>query len=460
MGYFQGRLGIHFSPGGLILKRILSAARGPLRGRVAVPGDKSISHRAALFTLLADGPCRAEGWLESDDTLRSLEAVAALGGRTHRRGRRITITPPDPDSLGSEPLTLDCGNSGTTTRLLCGLLAGWLPVGGPAVTLTGDASLSSRPMARVVDPLRGMGARITYLGQEGRLPLRMEPSVLEGRICDLEVPSAQVKSALLLAGLFADGRTTVRGAGSSRDHTERLLATMGIPVEGFPGSGDLSLDGPLSGRAYRIIVPADPSSAAFFQVGAAILPGSRVLVPDQSLNPGRAGALRVLERAGARVKIGNRRGAPGEEMGDVEVSARALRAFQITPEDVPPLIDELPILAVLATQAAGETVITGAAELRVKESDRIAATARFLRGMGANIVELRDGWRVIGPTPLHGGEPSAPLFVATHGDHRIAMAAGVAALVAAGTTILDDDACVRVSYPEFFVTLDQLLAGS
>lgn len=434
-------------------------AYGPLKGRAHVPGDKSISHRAALFALVADGPCRAEGWLESEDTLRSLEAVATLGGRVRRGRDHIEITPPDPAALPPAPILLDCGNSGTTTRLLCGLLAGWLPEGGPAVTLTGDASLSSRPMARVVDPLRRMGADIAYLGREGRLPLRISPAPLQGRTCDLEVPSAQVKSALLLAGLFAQGRTVVRGGGSSRDHTERLLATMGVTVEGFPGQGDLAVVGPVRGRGYDITVPADPSSAAFFQVGAAILQGSRVLVANQSLNPGRAGALAVIQRAGAGVRISNRRGAPGEEMGDVEVTARALRAFSITREEMPPLIDELPILAVLATQADGETFITGAAELRVKESDRIATTACALYRMGAEIEELEDGWRIFGPTPLEGGEMSAPAIIETGADHRIAMAASVAALVAEGTTILDDDACVGVSYPDFFVTLDQLLAG-
>lgn len=407
--------------------------------------------------LLAHGNCRATGWLESQDTCRSLEAVKALGANVSHENGIIELDPPGLSVLPSGSITLDCGNSGTTTRLLCGLLAGWLPVGGLQVVLEGDASLSSRPMGRVVEPLRSMGADIQYLEKDGHLPLRISGSNLHGAVCSLKVPSAQVKSALLLAAIRAHGRTVVQGAGSSRDHTERLLATMGISVAGFPGSGDLHLEGPLKVGSYDVQVPADPSSAAFFQVAAAMVPGSCLKVENQSLNEGRAGALAVLQRAGACVVISDKRGQPGEEMGEVEVSAQDLKAFRIEGEEIPSLIDELPVLAVLATQAQGETVISGAGELRVKESDRIDAMTVALKKMGADIQELPDGWRINGPTALSGGADESPVIIETVDDHRIAMAMAVAALVSQGATALDDDVCVGVSYPEFFETLDQLL---
>jgi len=410
-----------------------------------------------LFVLLAGGSCRATGWLQSQDTFRSLEAVKTLGAEVSHNNGTIQLNPPEPPDRPTGTIVLDCGNSGTTTRLLCGLLAGWLPVGGLQVVLEGDASLSSRPMGRVVDPLRSMGADIEYLGKDGHLPLRVAGADLQGTLCTLNVPSAQVKSALLLAAINAEGETIIQGAGSSRDHTERLFATMGISVGGFPGTGDLHLSGPLSAGSYNIQVPADPSSAAFFQVAAALVSGSSLTVKNQSLNEGRAGALAVLRRAGAAVEITNRQGAPGEEMGDVEVSAANLNAFRIEEEEIPSLIDELPILAVLATQARGESLITGATELRVKESDRIAAMTVALKKVGADIQELPDGWRITGPTPLTGGSEDSPVVIETVEDHRIAMAMAVAAMISKGTMALDDDACVGVSYPNFFQTLDKLL---
>ncbi len=414
--------------------------------------------------LLAEGPCRASGWLESQDTLRSLGAVASLGAKVSHENGVLQLKPPAPTDLPAGCLTIDCGNSGTTTRLLCGLLAGWLPhwssANGCEIILKGDASLSQRPMGRVVNPLRRMGADIQYLKDDGCLPLRIRGANLTGAVCSLDVPSAQVKSALLLAAMNAIGKTAVQGAGSSRDHTERLFATMGISVGGFPGTGDLSLEGRLSAGNYNIQVPADPSSAAFFQVAAALVPKSVLRVDNQSLNEGRSGALAVLKRVGAAVKISNRQGAPGEVLGHVEVGAADLFAFSIEAGEIPSLIDELPVLAVLATQANGETLITGAAELRVKESDRIAAMTIALNKLGADIEELPDGWRINGPTSLHGGSKDDPVIIETMDDHRIAMALAVAALVSTGTTVLDDDTCVGVSYPNFFQTWNKLLNRS
>lgn len=324
-------------------------------------------------------------------------------------------------------------------RLLLGLLAGWLDRDGAVVRLVGDASLSNRPMARVVDPLRQMGADIEYQGQEGRLPIVVRGARLKGCQSRLKVPSAQVKSALQLAGLFAQGQNIIEGADGVRDHTERLLAVMGSQRQ-----------------AYHITVPRDPSAAAFFQVAAALIPGSSVTVHDLSLNPGRAGALAILHRAGVQVDIQQKVFDPAEPMGSVTTVHDQLQAFTIAEDEVPSLIDELPILAVLATQCTGTTTITGAHDLRVKESDRIAAMTVMLKSLGADITEQPDGWTIIGPTKLQGGSESEPVVVATHGDHRVAMSAAIAALVTEGHVALDDDGCVGVSFPDFFVTLDAL----
>lgn len=425
-------------------------------GKVAVPGDKSISHRAALFGLIAAGPCRAAGWLDSEDTRASLAAVQALGAEVSLTSGVLEITPPQ-EPL-SESLTIDCGNSGTTARLLAGLLAGWLPAGSPRVVLEGDASLSRRPMGRVVEPLRAMGADITWLGEPGRLPIRIRGTELEGVDHHLKIASAQVKSALLLAGLFARGRTTVTGAGGSRDHTELLLNTMGVSCGQDSESARPGVRGPVRPGRFDVRIPGDPSSAAFFQIAAVLVPGSEVTVKDQSINYTRTGALRVLRRAGAEVSIERPNGEPGGELfGDVKVSGNLMKSFTITTSDLPALVDEIPILAVLATQVEGETLITGAAELRVKESDRLAVMANNLKRLGADVVERDDGLKINGPTPLVGGEKGRPVVLKTVGDHRVAMAMAMAALVTTGETVLDDDACVAVSYPYFFQTLDQLL---
>ncbi len=305
-----------------------------------MPGDKSISHRAVLFSLLAGAPCRAAGWLDSQDTRSSLEAVCALGGTATVRAGTLEISPPTHPPSVPEILTIDCGNSGTTVRLLMGLLAGWLDPQGTAVRLIGDTSLSRRPMARVVDPLRKMGADITGEAEEGRLPLVVRGAPLKGCAHELKVPSAQVKSALQLAALFAEGATTIKGADGVRDHTDRLLAVMGPEL-----------------NPYRITVPRDPSAAAFFQVAAALIENSRITVSDLCLNPGRAGALAVLARAGAEVDVEQTVTDPAEPMGRVSVGYHQLKAFTIGADEVPSLVDELPVLAVLATQAEGTTRI-------------------------------------------------------------------------------------------------------
>jgi 3-phosphoshikimate 1-carboxyvinyltransferase len=314
-------------------------------------------------------------------------------------------------------------------------------------------------MGRVIAPLRAMGADIACLGPDGRLPVRVAGANLRGMRHDLPVPSAQVKSALLLAGLFAQGETEIHGGGASRDHTERLLAVMGAGPARLAGDG-LCVRGGARPGSFAITVPGDPSSAAFFLVAAAMIPGSRVTVLDHALNEGRVGALAVLRRAGARVTVERPRGRhDGEMIADVTVEAAEVRPFAIAAQEIPTLVDEIPVLAVLATRAAGESVITGAAELRVKESDRLAMLAHDLGALGAQVRELPDGLRIEGPTALAGGTAQAPLILETAGDHRIAMAMAVAALGAGGHAALDDPACVAISYPDFFEVLDGLLDG-
>ncbi|MBK8165323.1 MAG: 3-phosphoshikimate 1-carboxyvinyltransferase [bacterium] len=438
---------------------LLLRAGAPLSGALDVPGDKSISHRAVLLALLADGPCRATGWLDCADTRSSLAAALALGASAAFEHGVLTLTPPP--APPRDDLVLDCGNSGTTARLLLGLLAAWLKPGGPAVTLDGDASLRTRPMARVVEPLRRMGADLSWAGNEGRLPVTVRGAPMRGCTHDLAVASAQVKSALLLAGLGATGITTVRGAAGSRDHTERMLRGMG--ASSSEPCGSPSVSGPRRLPAFTLAVPGDPSSAAFFQAAAAIIPGSDVTVRGQSLNPTRTGALAVLQHAGALVDLvvqdaaGEVAADAGEPTGSVRVRGRSRIAFAIERPQVPALVDEIPVLAVLATQCAGRSTISGAAELRVKESDRLALLARNLRRLGAAVAERDDGLVIDGPCVLRGGTRDEPLVLETAGDHRIAMAMAVAALITEGETALDDGACVAVSFPGFHEVMECLL---
>ena len=432
-----------------------------MSGDLRVPGDKSVSHRVTLLPLLTDAPCRAAGWLDSADTRASLAAVRALGARADLDGDVLTVDPcPAPGAMlrtGDRPLDIDCGNSGTTARLLMGLLAGWLPPGGPGVVLDGDASLRGRPMARIAAPLVGMGARISWLGPPDRLPVRVEGASLQACDYDLPVASAQLKSALLLAGLRASGRSTVRGGGDSRDHTERLLRTMGVAVTVGPGDV-LSVAGGAPVSAFDVKVPGDLSTAAFLLVAAVLVPGSRVTVRGVGLGPGRTGLLAVLGRAGAEVVVTAEAAddPTREPLGDITVARGALRPFDVGADEVPALVDELPALAVLAAICPGVSTVAGARELRHKESDRIALMARGLADLGADVTERPDGWVINGGRPLAGGRKGRPRVLATAGDHRVAMALALASLIADGETALDDNECVAVSFPHFFATLDGL----
>lgn len=423
---------------------------GRLGGEVSVPGDKSVSHRAALLAALADGVTDIEGFLEAEDCLRSMRAVEALGATVSRSGPgRYRIVGTGERGLREPDDVIDCGNSGTTARLLMGVLAGqpfW-------TCLTGDASLRGRPMGRVADPLRRMGA--TVVGRAGgtRLPLAVGGTATLAAIEHISpVASAQVKSAVLLAGLRAGGAVTVREPAPSRDHTERMLRQFGARVEGTDGRVVLT-PGPL--RATAVRVPGDISSAAFLLVAALVVPGSRITVHGVGVNPTRTGLLDVLEAMGAAVQMRLEPGlAGGEPIATLTASAATLRGGRVGGALVPRLIDEIPALAVAALAARGATEIGDAAELRVKESDRIAALAKELGKMGAAVEERPDGMRITG-----GGEALAGARVSSGGDHRMAMALAVAGLAARGETVIEDAACIDTSFPDF-VALVNRLAGA
>ncbi len=416
--------------------------KGPLRGIIAVPGDKSVSHRAILFGALATGETRVTGLLDAEDVHSTRRAVERLGAKVRSEGGEVVVTPAE--RLSEPDDVIDCGNSGTSLRLLTGVLSG---VPGLSV-LTGDASLRRRPVRRVIDPLRRMGANLSARDGDRVPPVVARGGPLRGAAHELAVASAQVKSALLLAGLFADGETSVTEPERSRDHTERMLAGMGVPVR---VKGLTVTVGPARPRGGRVDVPGDISSAAFFLCAAAALPGSEVTVRGLGVNPTRTGLLDVLRAMGAEVVSEGEREVAGEPRADVTVRARELRATEIGGALVPRLIDELPVVMVMATQARGRTVIRDARELRVKESDRLAAMGETLAAAGARIELFDDGCAIEGPTPLRG------VAVRTRLDHRIAMSMAVAQLFAGGEeVVLDDVGCVATSFPSFFDLLDSL----
>jgi 3-phosphoshikimate 1-carboxyvinyltransferase len=399
-----------------------------------MPGDKSISHRAALLGGIASGTTHVHGFLRAEDCLATLRCLRALGVRIDEDADRLTIRG---TRLREPAEILDVGNSGTTIRLLAGILAGQ-PFHS---VLTGDASIRRRPMDRVAEPLRRMGARIS--GRDGgRLaPLEIDGGGLRGISYVSPVASAQVKSAVLLAGLFAEGETAVTEPSPSRDHTERMLGSFGVPVA---RSGLTSrVRGPATLRGTSLRVPGDLSSAAFFLVAAALVPGSEVAVEGVGLNPSRTGVLDVLRKMGASVEVRDVYEDGGEPAGTVTVRAGRLRGTTIGGDLIPRTIDELPVVAVAACLAEGETVIRDAAEMRVKESDRIAALARELGRLGAAVEPRPDGMVIAGGRRFRGGRASSG------GDHRIAMALAVAGLCADEPVTVDDPECIQTSFPEF-----------
>jgi 3-phosphoshikimate 1-carboxyvinyltransferase len=406
-----------------------------IRGRFRLPGDKSISHRAALFGALAEGATRVHNYSSAADCGSTLECLRALGVTLQREGSEVTVQGQGPEAWTAPAGDLDAGNSGTTLRLLAGALAG-RPF---RTVLTGDESLRRRPVERVAAPLRAMGATATTTG--GRPPLTIAGGGLRGLTWESPVASAQVKTAVLLAGLQAEGVTTVREPAPSRDHTERMLPVFGAPVE--RGELTATVRGGTRLRGAEVTVPGDASSAAFLVVAALVLPDSEVQLDGVLLSPTRTAFVEVLRAMGGRVETHLETTDP-EPVGSIIASSSTLRGTTVDPAVVASLIDEVPALAVAACRAEGTFTLTDARELRVKESDRIATVVEGLGRLGARVRELPDGLVVEGGAPLRGAR------VRAHGDHRIAMALAVAALAAEGPTEIDGADCVNVSFPEFF----------
>jgi 3-phosphoshikimate 1-carboxyvinyltransferase len=425
----------------------LRVRRAPhIDAEITVPGDKSISHRAAIIAALSNGVCRLDGFLAADDCMRTVEALRALGIRIDEpeantivvHGKKRALNPPEDE--------IDCGNSATTMRLMAGLLAGQTFES----RLVGDQSLSKRPMDRIVAPLREMGADVVAEGPENTPPLRIRGGNLRGIKFQMPIASAQVKSAILLAGLFAKGKTIVTEPAPTRDHTERMLRYFFVRTTRSE-KGAITIFGDQVPESRDFHVPGDLSSAAYWLTAAAAQPGGHLLVRDCGLNSSRTPVLGVLVRMGAQVREAIEDVDQLEPRGVVEVTGAPLKGTVIQGKEVSGLIDELPVLAVAGALANGTTIIKHAQELRVKETDRIAAIAHNLRVMGAQVIELSDGMEIHGPAPLRGGR------VASFGDHRIAMAFAVAGLFADGDTIIQDAECVEISYPGFAAALEGIM---
>ncbi len=418
------------------------AKRSSLVGVIELPADKSIAHRAALFAALGDGTSHLVNYPASADPQSTLSCLRQLGVRIEEDEGSLVVEGVGLEGLKAPLGPLDCGNSGTTMRLLAGVLAGQ-PFDS---TLIGDASLSGRPMERIAAPLRAMGATIELT--DGHAPIRIRGTkALEGITYRLPVPSAQVKSCVLLAGLFARGETTVIETLPSRDHTERMLQ-----LDAFDAGGERHLTVQRGRRIPRQAwaVPKDFSAAAFFLVAGAAAPNAEIRLPGVGINASRSALLDVLRAMGAVIVQDDERTYGGEPIADLAVRSSALHGVTVPEEFIANLIDEIPILSVAATQARGRTEIRNAGELRVKETDRIDAMTRNLRAMGADIQEFDDGLAITGPTPLHGAT------VDTYHDHRIAMAMGIAGLIAEGTTTIRDAEIAGVSFPGFWEVLAQL----
>jgi len=422
-----------------------------LKGNIIPPPDKSISHRAVMLASIATGKSIIKNFLRAEDTLSTLNAFRKLSVKIEDKGKKIIIEGKGLHGLKEPEDIIDCGNSGTTTRLLSGILAG-----NPFFSvLTGDDSLKQRPMARVIKPLKEMGAEMSARNSDKYLPMAIKGKKLKAIKYVMPVASAQVKSSLLLAGLYADGETKITEPIKSRDHTERMLKSMGaeIEVEGLT----IKVGNKKSEVRNRklnpvdIEVPSDFSSAAFFMVAALIAPDSEILIKNVGINPTRTGLLDVLKSMGAEIELKNIREVSGEPVADIHCkSAASLKAINISKKQIPALIDEFPILCIAATQANGTTTIRGAEELRVKESDRIKAMAEGLRKMGVEVKEFNDGLSIKGNAKLKGA------VIDSYKDHRIAMAFSMASLIATGKTIITGTSAVNISFPGFFEILKKI----
>ena len=429
--------------------RVLPAG-GSLSGRVTVPGDKSISHRSLLFGAIAEGTTTIEGLLPAEDPLSTAACLRAMGVAISpiTPGATVTVQGVGLEGLQEPSVILDCGNSGTSMRLMLGLLAGR---SGRHFILDGDASLRRRPMRRVGQPLSAMGAEVRGRDSGNLAPLAVQGRQLKGTVIGTPVASAQVKSALLLAALTADGPTTVIEPAQSRDHSERMLRAFGadLEVDGEMGR-HITVRPGANLRGQSVVVPGDISSAAFWLVAGSLVPGADLTIENVGLNPTRTGILEVLEQMQARIEVLNRRDVAGEPVGDLRVRQAPLQPFAFGESIMPRLVDEVPILSVAACFCAGESRISGASELRVKETDRLAVMARQLRAMGADIDEHEDGMTIRGGRPMQG------TALDSETDHRVAMSLAVAAMLASGDSTLARSEAAAVSYPTFWDDLARL----
>ncbi len=429
---------------------------GPLTGEVTIPGDKSISHRSVMFGSIASGITEITGFLTGADCLSTISCFRKMGIEIERDGEHVLVRGRGLHGLQKPSEVLDCGNSGTTTRLISGILAGQ----SFETTLTGDASIQTRPMRRIMEPLTAMGADIRSLKGNDCSPLMVRPASLHGIHYQSKVASAQVKSCILLAGLYADGSTSVTEPALSRNHTEIMLRFFGANVVNQGLTASIKPAGQLYGR--RIEVPGDISSAAYFIAAGLLVPGSQILIRHVGINPTRDGILRVCKDMGADITYLNKVLDQGEPYADLLVKYSQLKATEIGGDIIPALIDELPVIAVMAAAARGTTVIRDAAELKVKESNRIMTVAAGLRALGVNVTETDDGMIIEG----NGGKPftgpadqsqSEPIIIDSFNDHRIAMSFAIASLVTEKETEILKAECVDISYPGFYQDIRSLL---
>ena len=421
-----------------------------LKGRVTVPGDKSISHRCIMFGSIADGVTEVRNFLEGADCLATIRCFRSMGIEIEEKNTTVIVHGKGLHGLSAPDSILDAGNSGTTTRLLSGILAGQ-----PFESkLSGDESLNSRPMKRIMDPLTQMGAHISSILRNGCAPLYIAPSTLHGIHYDSPVASAQVKSCILLAGLYAEGETSVTEPSLSRNHTELMLREFGADIRTTHALNSTEATASIRpcGRLFgqKITVPGDISSAAYFIAAGLIVPDSEILIENVGINPTRAGILKVCEDMGGNITLLNERTEGGEKIADILVKTSSLHGITIEGDIIPTLIDEIPVIAVMAAAAEGTTIIKDAQELKVKETDRIETVTDNLKAMGCNVTPTADGMIITGGK-LKGASIHTLL------DHRIAMAFSIAALVAEGNTKILDSKCVDVSYPTFYDTFEQLL---
>ena len=415
-----------------------------LKGEITVPGDKSISHRGVMFGAISEGITELTGFLDGADCRSTISCFKAMGIDITQEHDHVVIHGKGLKGLSAPSKMLDVGNSGTTTRLISGILAGQKFIS----SLNGDESIQKRPMGRIITPLTSMGAHIKSIKDNGCAPLEIGGAPLHAIHYDSPVASAQVKSCLLLAGLYADGVTSVTEPVISRNHTELMLKGFGADIksEGLTAS---IVGGPrLVGQ--KITVPGDISSAAYFIVAGLICPNADLLIKNVNTNPTRAGIIQVAKNMGGNIELLNERIVSEEPVADIHVTTSNLHGCEISGDIIPTLIDEIPVIAVMAACAKGTTVIKNAAELKVKESDRIATVTENLKNMGCDITPTEDGMIIVGGSPLHG------TLINTYKDHRIAMSFAIAGLVADGETSFDDEGCCVISYPDFFETLKAL----